>query len=108
MVTCSDFNVDFERQIKYNEEQLVACLFSKDIKQFEVIYDCFSTPLFFMINQMVDSEEAAQDVLKESFLSIWNNSKTYSPKKTRLFAWMLNIARNKAKDYVLEEEILIK
>jgi len=88
------------KKIKHTEEELVACLQSKDAKQFEIIYDYFSTALYGIINKILDNEEQAQDLLQEVFLKIWNNSSSYNPDKSRLFTWMLNISRNTAIDYI--------
>jgi RNA polymerase sigma factor (sigma-70 family) len=87
-------------KIKYNEEELVAHLLSKDQKRFEAIYNYFSAALLGIINQIVHSEEIAQDVLQESFIKIWNSSDSYTSAKSRLFTWMLNIARNTAIDHL--------
>ncbi|MEO8762510.1 MAG: RNA polymerase sigma factor [Bacteroidia bacterium] len=85
---------------KYNEEELIAHLVSKDQKRFEAIYDYFAASIFGIIKQIVNSEEIAQDVLQESFVKIWNSSSSYSADKARLFTWVLNIARNTAIDHL--------
>ncbi|WP_374755857.1 RNA polymerase sigma factor [Larkinella soli] len=43
-------------------------------------------------------EEAARDVLQDSFVKIWKNIPSYDSQKGRLFTWLLNIARNTAID----------
>ena len=85
---------------KYSEEELVKDLLSGDSKRFEVIYDHFSPSLLGIVKKIVKYDELAEDVLQDGFLKIWNNSKFYDPKKSRLFTWMLNIMRNTAIDYL--------
>ncbi len=86
------------------EKELVAHLLSKDAKRFECIFDHFSASLFGVINQVVKNEEQAEDILQEVFLKIWNGSSTYNADKSRLFTWMLNIARNSAIDYTRSKQ----
>ncbi len=88
------------KKIKYTEEELVIHLKSKDPAKFEIIYDYFSASLYGIINKILDNEEQAQDLLQDTFLKIWNNSFSYNPDKSRLFTWMLNIARNTSIDYI--------
>ncbi len=88
------------KKIKYTEEELVLHLQSGDQKRFEIVYDYFSTALYGIINKILDNEEQAQDLLQETFLKIWHKSSLYSQDKSRLFTWMLNIARNTAIDYI--------
>jgi len=88
------------KKIKQTEEELVLHLKSSDAKRFEIVYDYFSSALYGIINKILDNEEQAQDLLQETFLKVWNNSASYNQHKSRLFTWMLNIARNTAIDYI--------
>lgn len=85
---------------KYSEEELVKDLLSGEPKRFEIIYDHFSPSLLGIVKKIVKYDELAEDVLQDGFLKIWNGSKFYDPKKSRLFTWMLNIMRNTAIDYL--------
>ncbi len=78
---------------RYKEDELIACLKSGDAKQFEVIYDHFSSALYGIIYKILDNEEQAQQVLQDVFFKIWNQSATYDQQRCRLFTWMLTIAR---------------
>lgn len=88
------------KKIKQTEEELVLHLKSSDAKRFEIVYDYFSSALYGIINKILDNEEQAQGLLQETFLKVWNNSASYNQHKSRLFTWMLNIARNTAIDYI--------
>jgi RNA polymerase sigma-70 factor, ECF subfamily len=67
---------------------------------FSEIYDMYSPALYGVIHRMVNDEELAQDVLQESFVTIWKKANMYSPGKGTFFTWMLNVSRNKAIDYL--------
>lgn len=86
------------------ESEFVNHLLSRDRKRFGVIYDNYSNALFGIIFKIVQNDEIAEDILQDVFLKIWNNSHTYDPKKSRLFTWMLNIARNSSIDYVRSKQ----
>ncbi len=92
-------------KVKNNEAQLVDILKSGNQKQFGIIYDYFSHSLFGVIKQIVNNnKELAQDILQEAFVKIWNSSATYSKDKSRLFTWVLNIARNTAIDHIRSKQ----
>jgi RNA polymerase sigma factor (sigma-70 family) len=92
-------------KVKYSETDLVNVLKSGSQKDFAVIYDYFSHSLYGVIKQIVrDNEELAQDLLQETFVKVWNSASTYSPEKSRLFTWMLNIARNSSIDYIRSKQ----
>ncbi len=91
--------------IKRNiEEEFADHLLSKDQKKFALIYDHFSGALLGIINRIVKNDEQAEDILQDVFLKIWNASDSYDPKKSRLFTWMLNIARNTSIDYLRSKQ----
>lgn len=51
-----------------------------------------------MIMKIVNQREIAEDLLKDVFLKIRKNLLSYDQHKSRLFTWLLNIARNTAID----------
>jgi RNA polymerase sigma factor (sigma-70 family) len=83
----------------YTEPELIAGLRAKNETAFGYLYDNYSAALFGVISRIVPEEEAAQDILQEAFLKIWNHFDSYDPAKGRLFTWMVNIARNMAIDH---------
>ena len=87
-----------ERGKKYDEDLLYSELKSKSRKAFEYLYDNYSPALYGVIYNVLREEEASNDALQEVFVKIWNNFDTYDPIKSRLYTWMLNIARNHSID----------
>ncbi len=80
--------------LKYNEEELVGLLQSRDQQAFSYLYDNYSAALNGIIFRMVENRELAEDILQEAFVKIWNNFSSYDTGKGRLFTWMLNLTRN--------------
>lgn len=62
------------------------------------LYDAYSGALYGMLLGMVNEEQLAQELLQDTFISIWQNAKSYDELKGRPYTWMLRIARNKALD----------
>jgi len=67
-------------------------------KAFERLYTMYSEAIHGVIYSIVLEETVAEEVLQDTFIKIWNNSKAYDVKKGRFFTWILNIARNTAID----------
>lgn len=61
-------------------------------------YRHYSDALYGMIFRVVQSREAAEEVLQDTFVKIWKYAPQYDASKGRLFTWFANIARNAAID----------
>jgi len=63
-------------------------------------YKNYGDTLLGLIFKVVQSREAAEEVLQDTFVKIWKYSAQYDRSKGRLFTWFANIARNTAIDKV--------
>ena len=70
----------------------------RDNQAYSYLYDRYSGALYNIILQIVPEKDLASDVLQEVFVNIWRKIETYDPVKSRLFTWMLNVARNASID----------
>ncbi|WP_025144339.1 RNA polymerase sigma factor [Pedobacter jeongneungensis] len=86
--------------INLTEEILIDGLRKSDIHTFNILYKMYSGNLFGVIIKIVNQQETAEDLLQEVFLKIQKSAGSYDPQKSRLFTWMLNIARNAAIDHL--------
>ncbi|MDB5192382.1 MAG: polymerase sigma-70 factor [Segetibacter sp.] len=82
----------------YTETELLESLKSHDEQAFIYLYDNYSKALFTVIHGIIPQKDAADDILQEVFVKIWQYISTYDSGKGRLYTWMLNIARNRAID----------
>ena len=93
------------------ENELTGMLKSGVANAMAILYQNYSAAIYGVILRIVQSEEAAEDVLQEAFIKIWKNIEKYDPAKGRLFTWLVNIARNTAidslrvKDYTIKSQI---
>jgi RNA polymerase sigma-70 factor (ECF subfamily) len=87
-----------EEPIKYNEQELVAMLKQRGNNAFSYLYNNYSGALFSVILNIVPDKDLAADVLQEVFVNIYRKIDSYDAAKSRLYTWMLNIARNESID----------
>ena len=77
-------------------QRLCDQLRARDQACIPLLYDHYGDALYGIILRIVGREDAAAEVLQDTFVKIWKNGATYDPERGRLFTWMLNIARNLA------------
>lgn len=82
------------------EQVLVSQLQQNDCGAFKKLYKMYASNLLGVITLIVKQHETAEDLLQETFLKISRNIASYDGNKSRLFTWMLNIARNTAIDHI--------
>lgn len=70
----------------------------KDADAFRLLYEATSSKLFGFALRILTKRESAEEVLQESFVSIWNNAASYQASLAAPMTWMTTIVRNKAFD----------
>lgn len=65
---------------------------------FRSLYDATSAKLFSFALRILHKREMAEEVLQESFVSVWNNASGYQDSLAAPMTWMSTIVRNKAFD----------
>lgn len=80
----------------YTEKELVDALKQHHNHAYRYLYMHYRGALYNNILQVIPSAEAANDVLQEVFVTIWENIDKYDESKGRLFTWMLRLTRNMA------------
>ena len=82
---------------------LLAAVALKDRDAFRRLYELSSPKLFATILRIVKIRAAAEEVLQDVFLRIWQNAETFSPQTAPARAWMNSIARNRAIDVLRQK-----
>lgn len=72
----------------------------RDQQAFAELYRYASPKLFAVALRILRREDWAEEVLQESFVSIWNHAEAYSVSKSAPMTWMTAIVRNRALDWV--------
>lgn len=71
---------------------------ARDAKAFRLLYNATSPKLFGYALRILHKRELAEEVLQESFVSIWNSARSYQSQLAAPMTWMAAIVRNKALD----------
>jgi RNA polymerase sigma-70 factor, ECF subfamily len=69
-----------------------------DRRSFEELYDRFSGILFSTAYRVLNNQEAAEDVLQDVFIQIWEKAPLYDPSRGKPITWAVTMTRNKAID----------
>ena len=69
-----------------------------DRRAFEELYDRFSGVLFSIAYRVLNNQEAAEDVLQDVFIQIWEKALLYDPTRGKPMTWAVTLTRNKAID----------
>jgi len=86
------------------EEKLIRLLRERHPDGAKALYDMYRASLFGIICRISKDQALSEDILQETFVRIWQSIEFYEPEKGRLFTWMVNIARNRAIDWLRSKE----
>ncbi len=90
-------NPDLEKPLEA-EIALLQRVAQGDRRAFEELYDRFSGVLFSTAYRVLNNQEAAEDVLQDVFIQIWEKAPLYDPTRGKPMTWAVTLTRNKAID----------
>lgn len=90
------------------DQLLINQLKNKDEKALSMLYDKYSSAIYGVIIRILKNEEQAQDVLQDTFLTVWNKGYLYDSEKGRFYTWIYRIARNKSLNSLRKNKKLIQ
>ena len=70
----------------------------RDRTAFKELYQRVAPKLFAILLRILRNRAAAEDVLQEVFLRIWQNAQSFSAEAGPAMGWLISIARNRAID----------
>ncbi|MCE9612356.1 MAG: sigma-70 family RNA polymerase sigma factor [Chthoniobacter sp.] len=88
-----DSTIDCEAEI-----ELLRRVAAGDRRCFEELYDRLSGVLFSVAYRVLNNQEAAEDVLQDVFIQIWEKAPLYDPERGKPLTWAVTLTRNKAID----------
>lgn len=80
---------------------------NRDSKALESLYDRYSPVLYTLVKRIVVEKEIAEEILSDIFVIIWQKSSMFDVNSCNLYSWLINLARNKALDFIRREKSLI-
>ena len=80
------------------DEDLMQLVRRGEASAFEVVYERHSSAAFSLAYRMCGTRAAAEDVVQESFLSLWRSGARYDRARGSVRTWVLGIVHNRAID----------
>jgi RNA polymerase sigma-70 factor (ECF subfamily) len=80
------------------DEELMPLIQAGDSAAFEIIYERHSSAAYSLAYRMCGARGAADDVVQESFLSLWRSGGRYDRMRGSVRTWVLGIVHNRAID----------
>jgi RNA polymerase sigma-70 factor, ECF subfamily len=80
------------------DEELMELVQDGEVRAFEVIFDRHASAAFSLAYRMCGRPAMAEDIVQESFVSLWRSSAAYDPARGSVRTWVLSVVRNRAID----------
>ena len=81
-----------------SDEALARRLARRDVRALEALYDRYSRVLYSLALKMLADPEAAEEIVQETFLRLWQRPASYVPERGRLLSWLLGVTHHRAVD----------
>jgi RNA polymerase sigma-70 factor (ECF subfamily) len=83
-----------------DDADLARRLQARDAGAMRDLYDRYGRLVYSLILRMVRNSGAAEDLVQETFLRVWNRMQAFDAARGALGPWVLAVARNRAIDYL--------
>lgn len=80
--------------------RLIAAIAGGDESALKSLYERTAPKLLGVVLRIQKDRSAAEDVLQDVYLRVWQNAGSYSPEAGRPLTWLCAIARNRAIDVI--------
>ena len=99
--------IDPAKQLERNARlmELLARTALADQHAFAELYRLTSAHLYAVALRILRESAAAEEVLQESFVSVWNHAGSYVAAKSQPFTWLTSIVRNRCLDQLRRREV---
>src|ERR1700691_5769753 len=83
-----------------DDSDLAKRLQDRDPRAMSDLYERYGRLAYSLIYRVVRNTGAAEDLVQETFLRVWNRVQSFDSERGALGAWVLTVARNRAIDYL--------
>jgi RNA polymerase sigma-70 factor, ECF subfamily len=87
------------------DEDLMQLVQDGDARAFEVLFDRHADAAFSLAYRMCGRRSIAEDVVQESFLSLWRSGARYDRTRGSVRSWVLSVVHNRAIDAFRREAV---
>jgi RNA polymerase sigma-70 factor (ECF subfamily) len=99
--------VDTDKQVEKSARlmELLARSALADQRAFAELYRLTSAHLYGVALRILRESGAAEEVLQESFVSVWNHAGSYVSSRSQPLTWLTSIVRNRCLDHLRRREV---
>lgn len=83
-----------------SDEALLSAIAGGAVWAMDSLYQRYSRILYSLAYRMVADHQIAEDLLQDSFLSVWKRSTSYSPQAGAARSWLISIVHHRAIDHL--------
>ena len=94
--------------VMQDDNFLIQQLKDRDERALALLYDKYAGAIYSVIIKMVRDEGKAQNLLQDTFMTVWDKAESYDESKGRFYTWVFRIARNKTLNFLRKVEPLIQ
>jgi RNA polymerase sigma-70 factor, ECF subfamily len=87
------------------DEDLMARVVDGDSQAFEIIFDRHGDVAFSLAYRMCGRRGMAEDIVQESFLSLWRSGARYDRSRGSVRSWVLGVVHNRAIDLFRRDSV---
>lgn len=87
-------------QDEVSDESLMTAMASGAVWAMESLYQRYYRMLYSFAYRIVADHQVAEDLLQESFLSVWRHAQSYSSQSGGVRSWLFSILHHRAIDYL--------
>src|SRR5690348_17180663 len=84
----------------HTEAELSFALRNRDPNALARLYDRYGQIVYSLFLRITRDQTAAEDLVQELFMRVWNRARDFDASRGSLGVWMLSIARNMAIDHL--------
>jgi RNA polymerase sigma-70 factor (ECF subfamily) len=103
-----DFTFGKSLTLMQNDNTLIKDLKNKDERALALLYDKYSGAIYSVILKMIRDEGKAQNLLQDTFMTVWDKAESYDESKGRFYTWVYRIAKNKTLNVLRKTDLLIQ
>ena len=81
-----------------SDEELIASIQRKDAAALETLYDRHRVLIYSLALRMLGNRTDAEDVVQETFVSVWRASDTYRAERSGGRSWLISIVHHRSID----------
>ncbi len=87
-----------EGEYTLSDEALAEGIGRCDVGALEALYERHGRVVFSLAVKMLGDRQAAEEIVQETFVKLWQRPETYVPSRGRLLPWLMGVAHHRAVD----------